>query len=142
MKTIFVVFFALVVGLLTVCSPVLAHHGSVAYDTTKSVVLKDATVTKLMWVNPHSFLMFDVKDDKGNVVHWIGEAGSPNALTLLGWTQNSVVAGDKMTVYLFQSKTGKPVGRLNKIILPGRQHTSGTVQRKHATANMSRRQRR
>ncbi len=37
---------ALVVGLLALCSPIFAHHGSAAYDNTKLVVLKNATVTK------------------------------------------------------------------------------------------------
>jgi hypothetical protein len=107
----------LVVGLLLVCAPLFAHHGSVAYDTTKPVILKDATVTNFAWANPHSFIQFDVKDDKGNVAHWAGECGSPSALSQLGWVRNSVQAGDVITVYIYQSKTGNPVGRLNKIVL-------------------------
>jgi hypothetical protein len=38
---------ALVVGLLAVCGPVFAHHGSAAYANTV-LVLKDATVTKFV----------------------------------------------------------------------------------------------
>jgi uncharacterized protein DUF6152 len=97
--------------------PLFAHHGNTAYDTNKAVVLKEATVTKFVWGNPHTFLMVDVKDDKGNVVHWAGEAGSPSSLGLLGWTKDSVQPGDVITVYIYQSKTGRPVGRLNKIVL-------------------------
>ena len=108
---------ALVVGFLTLGIPVLAHHGNVAYDTSKAVVLKGATVTKFVWANPHTFIMFDAKDDKGNVQHWSGEAGSPSALRLLGWSQSSIAPGDTITVYIYQSKTGNPVGRLNKIVL-------------------------
>jgi hypothetical protein len=108
---------ALVVGFLTLCIPLLAHHGNVAYDTSKAVVMKGATVTKFVWANPHTFIMFDAKDDKGNVQHWSGEAGSPSALRLLGWSQSSIAPGDTITVYIYQSKTGNPVGRLNKIVL-------------------------
>ena len=97
--------------------PLLAHHGNAAYDTVKATVLKGATVTKFVWGNPHTFLLVDVKDDKGNVVHWAGEAGSPSSLSLLGWTKDSVQPGDVLTVYIYQSKTGRPVGRLNKIVL-------------------------
>lgn len=97
--------------------PVFAHHGNTAYDTSKAVVLKGATVTKFVWGNPHTFLMFDVKDDKGNTVHWAGEAGSPSSLGLLGWSKDSVQPGDVITVYVYQSKTGRTVGRLNKIVL-------------------------
>jgi hypothetical protein len=109
---------ALVVGLVFTCVPLFAHHGSATYDTQKVVVLKDATITKFIWANPHSIAMFDVKDDKGNVAHWAAEAGSPSALSLIGWTKNSLKAGDTVTVYTFQSKTGNTVGRLNKIVLP------------------------
>ena len=61
--------FVLGVGLLAVCGSVLAHHGNVAY-ADKVVELKQATVTKFLWSNPHSLIEFDVKDEKGNVVHW------------------------------------------------------------------------
>ena len=66
--------------LMGVCQPVLAHHGSAAYSD-RVIVLKEATVTKFQWGNPHSIVMFDVKDDKGNVTHWAAEAGSPSALS-------------------------------------------------------------
>ena len=67
MKRMFV---ALVMGFLMLGMPLLAHHGNVAYDTSKAVVLKGATVTKFVWANPHTFIMFDVKDEKGEVQHW------------------------------------------------------------------------
>ena len=103
---------------LMLCAvPAFAHHGSATYDTSKPVVLKDATITKFIWANPHSIAMFDVKDDKGNVLHWAAEAGSPSALGLIGWSKNSLKPGDVVTVYAFQSKTGNPVGRLNKVVL-------------------------
>jgi len=108
---------ALLMGFMILSAPLFAHHGNVAYDTSKAVVLKGATVTKFVWANPHTFIMFDVKDEKGNVQHWSGEAGSPSALRLLGWSQSSLQAGDTITVYIYASKTGNPVGRLNRIVL-------------------------
>ena len=110
-------YLASVVGFLILCVPVFAHHGSNAYDTTKAVVLKGATVTKYLWANPHVIISFDVKDDKGNVQHWNAEAGTPTTVALAGWTKTSVQPGDVISVYLFQSKTGNLVGRLNKIVL-------------------------
>jgi hypothetical protein len=109
-------FLALLVAALTVCRPLLAHHGAAAYED-KILVLKDATVTKFLWSNPHNIVMFDVKDDKGEVTHWAGESGSPSATGLLGWTRNSLQAGDVITVYIYPAKSGSPVGRLNKIVL-------------------------
>lgn len=95
--------------------PAFAHHGAAAYSN-KMVELKNATVTKFVWANPHTILLFDVKDENGNVTHWAGEAGSPSAVGLLGWTKSSVQVGDVLTVYIFPSKSGSPVGRLNRIV--------------------------
>src|SRR5262249_35188188 len=65
----------LVAFLFLLLSPsfMLAHHGSgISYDMSKSITLS-GTVTEFVWSNPHCQLFFDVKDDKGNIVHWGGE---------------------------------------------------------------------
>jgi hypothetical protein len=117
MKNIFTPALSLLIGLLAISHPAFAHHGNTAYDTSKPVVLKGAVVTKFVWANPHCFVIVDVKDEKQNVLHWTGEAGSPSSLALLGWTKNSMQPGDAVTLYIYQSKTGHTVGRLNKIVL-------------------------
>jgi len=109
--------FAVLGALTAVRGTAFAHHGSAAYKTDKVVVLKQATVTKFVWANPHAMLMFDVRDDKGNVSHWAGEAGSPSAVRLLGWNKNSIQPGDVITVLLYPSKFETNVGRLEKIVL-------------------------
>ena len=106
---------AVLVSVLSVGSPLFAHHGAAAY-VDKIAILKDAMVTKFVWANPHSIVLFDVKDDKGEVTHWAGEAGSPSAIGLLGWNRNSVQPGDVLTVYIYPAKSGNPVGRLNKVV--------------------------
>lgn len=103
-------------GVLAVSSPAFAHHGNAAYDGTV-ITLKDATVTKLLWANPHTIVVFDVKDDKGEVVHWTAELGSPSALGNIGWNKGSLQPGDVMTVYIHQAKTKNPVGRIQRIVL-------------------------
>jgi hypothetical protein len=115
MKSKLLMSFAVIVGGLTVCGALFAHHGATSY-ANNIVVLKEATVTKLVWANPHTIVLFDVKDDKGNVLHWAGEAGSPSAVSLLGWTKNSLQPGDVITVYIYPAKSGNPVGRLNKVV--------------------------
>lgn len=103
-------------GVLIFCCPTFAHHGSASYQTDKVVVLKKATVTKFVWANPHAMLLFDVKDDRGNVAHWAGEAGSPSAIRVLGWNKNSLKPGDIITVHLYLSKFESNVGRLDMIV--------------------------
>jgi hypothetical protein len=108
--------FALLAGVLMACGSLFAHHGAAAYANNLQV-MKEATVTKFVWANPHCIVLFDVKDDKGVVSHWAAEAGSPSAITLLGWTRNTLQLGDVITVYLYPAKSGNTVGRLNKIVL-------------------------
>lgn len=100
---------------LTIAGSAFAHHGSAMY-VKKAIVLKDVTVTKFMWQNPHTLVLFDAKDDQGNVAHWAGEAGSAGAIRLLGWNKYSLRPGDVITVYIWPSKF-EPAGRLEKIVL-------------------------
>ena len=113
----YVILLNLFASFSAVCGPALAHHGSASYKTDKVIVLKQATVTKFVWANPHAMLLFDVKDNQGNVSHWAGEAGSPSAVRTLGWNKFSVRAGDIITVHLYPSKFETNVGRLDKIVL-------------------------
>lgn len=117
MKKWLLVCLALMAGVLAGSYRLHAHHGSAAY-ATNVVAMKDVTVTRFAWNNPHCIVMFDAKDDKGNIVHWAAEIGSPPAVTVLGWTKNSLQPGDMVTVYLWPAKSGRPVGRLNRVVFP------------------------
>jgi hypothetical protein len=101
---------------LAVSVPMFAHHGAAAYDTTKKITVK-GTVTDWFWANPHCFLKFDAKDDKGNVVHWATEASNPSDMVNLGWSKQSFKAGDEVTVTFMPVKNGQPVGRLEQVVL-------------------------
>src|ERR1700730_8616964 len=83
-------------SLLLVSISASAHHGNAAYDLKKITV--KATVTAWVWSNPHTILKFDGKDDKGNVVHWIGEWDAPPTLVNFGITAKSMMPGDEVTV--------------------------------------------
>ncbi len=111
-----VIALSVLAGVLAASSPAFAHHGNAAYDGTVTV-LKDATVTKLAWANPHTLVQFDVKDDKGELVHWTAELGSPSALGNIGWNKASLQPGDVVTIYIHQAKTKNPVGRIQRIVL-------------------------
>jgi len=107
---------SILASVLAVSSRVLAHHGNAAYDGTVTI-LKDATVTKLSWANPHTIIEFDAKGENGQPVHWAAELGSPSALSVIGWTKTSVSPGDVITVYVHQAKSKNPVGRIDHIVL-------------------------
>jgi hypothetical protein len=99
---------------------VFAHHGNAAFDVGKKVTLK-ATVTDWVWANPHCWLKFDVKDDKGNNVHWVAETNNAPDMIERGWSARSFNAGDQITVTLEPVKNGNPVGRVTEVVLPNGQ---------------------
>ena len=100
---------------LIACGPVSAHHGSSNYDLSKSVSVK-GTVTQLEFMNPHSAIHLEAKDDKGNAEQWLIEADSPNNLARAGWTRDSLKPGDLVTIVGNRLKDGSKVMRLQKII--------------------------
>jgi hypothetical protein len=103
-------------GLLS-SAPLLAHHGNAAYDYEATKTLK-GTVTDWTWSNPHCILKLDVKDEKGEVTHWILETNSPVDMLRIGWTATSLKPGDEISVDIMPTKNGAPVGRVRKVILP------------------------
>lgn len=109
--------FAAAAGLLMACAPVWGHHGSAAFDAGKQLVMK-GTVTQWTWANPHCFLSYDVKDDSGNVMHWVVETSNPPDMINRGWSKGMFKPGDEVTVTVEPVKSGKPVGRLLDVVLP------------------------
>jgi hypothetical protein len=103
--------------LLTFAISVPAHHGNAAYDDKNPITIK-GTVTEFEWTNPHAQIYLDVKDDKGNVVHWSVETYSPGKLVRAGWVKDSVKVGDQVSINLIPAKNGSPVGFLHKLVLP------------------------
>ena len=87
-------------------TPVLAHHAFAAeFDANKQVSLR-GTVTKMEWINPHSWIHIDVKKQDGKVESWMIEAGAPNALLRRGFTKTSLPVGTVITVEGYQAKDG------------------------------------
>ena len=106
-------------GLLTVlCAsvPVLAHHGQAAYDTTKLVTVQ-GNVLEFQYINPHVQIYIEVKDEKGQVQKWDGEAGNTLALHRHGWTSKTLKPGDGVTLTGFRTKSGTNELRLKKVVM-------------------------
>jgi len=102
--------------LLMDSNPVLAHHGTSAYDTTQLTTVK-GTVTDFQFNNPHVIISVETKDDKGKVELWICEANSPNVLSRHGWNRDMIKKGDQITIIGNRPKNGAKTMRLQKVVL-------------------------
>ncbi len=122
---------ALALTALTAGAPTtaLAHHAFAAeFDADKPLDLK-GTVTKVKWVNPHSWLYFDVKGTDGAVTNWGVEFGTPNALARVGLTKADVAVGAQVHIKGYRSKNGGPVGySVTLTLADGRTFQTGGAQ--------------
>jgi Family of unknown function (DUF6152) len=85
---------------------VSAHHAFAAeFDANKPVSFK-GTITKMEWVNPHTWLHVDVKKPDGTLENWAIEAGTPNVLFRRGFTKESLLPGTEVVVEGYQAKDG------------------------------------
>ena len=83
-----------------------AHHAFAAeFDSNKPVTLK-GTVTRVQWVNPHSWIHIEVKKADGTTEAWAIEGGTPNVLFRRGLTRESLQAGAEIMVDGYQAKNG------------------------------------
>ena len=115
--------------LLSGTTQVSAHHAFAAeFDADKPLDVK-GTVTKIKWVNPHSWLYFDVTEPDGKVTNWGVEFGAPNQLAKIGLKKPDVAPGTVVRIRGYLAKNGGPYGYSVIVTLPdGRNFQTGGAQ--------------
>jgi hypothetical protein len=94
----------------------LAHHSFAMFDPAKVVTLQ-GRVKEFRWVNPHVSLFVDVAGPGGEAGLWSVELTSPGNLTRLGWSRQSLKAGDRVAVEVNPLRDGQHGGGFRKATL-------------------------
>ena len=112
-------------GLFVAKSSVFAHHGSAAYEESRTVTLT-GTVTEFRFVNPHVIVVWEVQNEAGNIETWSGERGGPNSMARrAGWNRSTLKPGDQVTITGRPARNGTNIMAISEIILDGRDITEG-----------------
>ena len=108
MKNSKLMFFVAAASFLLTSVPFFAHHGD-AGRYEENVVVMTGTVVEVQLVDPHSILVLDIPNEKGETVRWQAELGGRNALAKnFGWTKSTLKFGDKLTITGRRVKSGAP----------------------------------
>jgi hypothetical protein len=95
-----------------------AHHAFAAeFDANKPVHF-NGTLTKMEWINPHSWLHVDVKMPDGTIQNWAIEAGTPNNLLRRGFTKAMMAPGTEIVIDGYQAKDGSHRANGRDLTLP------------------------
>ena len=90
-------------ALLMTAGSASAHHAFSAEFDANAPVRLTGTVTKMEWINPHSWIHIDVINEEGDVEAWMVEGGAPNAILRRGFTADSLKAGTVILVEGYQA---------------------------------------
>ena len=95
-----------VCGLLWAADTASAHHAfNAEFDQDRPVQLR-GTVTRVEWINPHTWIHIDVKKADGTIEQWSIEGGTPNTLLRRGLKRDTLPAGTEILVDGYQAKDG------------------------------------
>ena len=114
---VFAFLFSLFVGAILTVGYAEAHHSFAAeFDAGKPLTLK-GIVVKWEMMNPHGWITVDVTGSGGERARWMVETSNPNGLMRLGWTKNSLKAGDQVTIEAYRAKDGSNTANAARVTL-------------------------
>ena len=90
-----------------------AHHSIQAQFDVHQTVTVSGVVTKVEYINPHSYLTVDVTEADGSTTRWAFEMAAAGQLRRAGLSRadrGGLKAGDELTVIAMPARNGSTTG--------------------------------
>ena len=99
-------------------APALSHHSYAMFETSKPLASVSGTLAKFEFTNPHVFIWLYVEKagERGQYDLYAFEGGSVGTLSRDGWTNDTLKASERLTIYYFPLKDGRPGGQFVKAV--------------------------
>jgi hypothetical protein len=92
--------------LLFVAVRAMAHHSVWAeFDNGNPVEMRGRFI-EMDWINPHSWVHFEVTNEDGSTVVWAAETPPPNQLIRQGWRRSDIQPDDEIVVRGYAARNG------------------------------------
>jgi hypothetical protein len=101
--------------------PAATHHSFTPLLTEtggEAIEVFEGSIELYKLINPHAALIVNVVNQQGIAEDWLIELSSSSRLTREGWTEDSLSAGDRITIAILKSRTPNR-GRLRAILVHG-----------------------
>ena len=110
---------AFAVAAMAVAPVAVAHHAVQGTVNTEVSVQTAATLIKVDWINPHTWLHFDVAMPDGKQLHDVMvESMGTTALHQAGMDEDVLDLGATYDVTYFPNRDGSAGGFLTRLVLP------------------------
>ena len=107
---------ALLVDSLSNQASLLAHHSFVVFfDDAKSITV-NGSVTAFKFTNPHAIIEFTASNERGQKEAWRAETNAVTLLRRRGWTNESLKAGDAITIEGWPARDGARYMRVRRVV--------------------------
>jgi predicted amidohydrolase len=109
---------AFVVGLAYAVAPTQAHQAVQAQFDVNQTVEKKGTLVKIDWINPHTYMHFDVTEEGATTRYAIESLGVTGLRRAGIDSKSSFQVGSTFSFVINPSRNGSPTGLLVTLVFP------------------------
>ena len=106
---------AVLLGLALPALQAGAHHSGALFYTMGERITLTGTVESFNFRNPHAIVILKVKGEDGSEQRWTCETSAPSALRRRGWSQQSLSAGETVTLAGVPARDGSRLMRITGV---------------------------